>query len=117
MTNGTTGFVDYVYRDSFNGKTMTIDFRPDFSKKVFKNVTFDYKHLYEIPGQEVENDPVSFYNDKIEFAYAITIHTSQGSEWDKVLYFAENMMRSKEDNMKLQYTAITRARKSIVIVI
>ena len=95
---------------------MTIDFRPDFSKKVFKNVTFDYAHLYEIPGQEVES-PVSIYSDKIEFAYAITIHTSQGSEWDKVLYFAENMMRSKEDNMKLQYTAITRARKSIVIVI
>jgi exodeoxyribonuclease-5 len=118
MTNGTTGFVDCVYRDSFDGKTMTIDFRPDFSKKIFKNVTFDYAHLYEIPGQEPEQpSPVSIYNDKIEYAYAITIHTSQGSEWDNVLYFAENMLRNKEDNKKLQYTAITRAAKSIVIVI
>lgn len=118
LTNGTTGFVDQVYRDSFDGKTMSIDFRPDFSKKVFRNITFDYAHLYEIPGQEpLQPSPVSIYNDKIEYAYAITIHSSQGSEWDNVLYFAENIMRTKEDNKKLQYTAITRAAKSIVIVI
>lgn len=121
MTNGTTGFVEYVYRDSFNGKTMTIDFKPDFSKKAFKNVTFSYKHLYEIPGQnndEVETiDYTDIYNDKIEFAYAITVHSSQGSQWNNCLYLAENIMRNKEDRKKLNYTAITRASKSIVIVI
>lgn len=118
MTNGTTGFVEYIYRDSFNGKTMTMDFRPDFSKKSFKNVTFDYKHMYEIPGQESTEDQfTSFFNDKMEYAYAITTHSSQGSQWDRVLYLSENFMRSNEDRKKLEYTAITRAKQSITIVI
>jgi exodeoxyribonuclease-5 len=118
MTNGTTGFVDNVYRDSFNGKTMTIDFRPDFTNKCFKNVTFDYQHLYEIPGQEPEEKTFTdIFNDKIEFAYAITTHSSQGSEWNKVLYLAENIMRNKEDEKRLNYTAITRASESIIIVV
>lgn len=118
MTNGTTGFVDNIYRDSFNGKTMTIDFRPDFSKKCFKNVTFDYKHLYEIPGRELdEKSFVDIYNDKIEFAYAITTHSSQGSQWGKVLYLSEKIMRNAEDAKRLTYTAITRASESIQIVI
>lgn len=67
LTNGTTGFVENVYKDTFNGKTMTIDFRPDYSKKSFKNVTFDYNHLYAVPGQEDDNnDFTSHFNDKIE---------------------------------------------------
>ena len=118
LTNGTTGFVENVYKDTFNGKTMTIDFRPDYSKKSFKNVTFDYNHLYAVPGQEDDNnDFTSHFNDKIEFGYAITTHSSQGSQWNKVLYLSENFLRSNEDKKKLLYTGITRAQKSITIVI
>ena len=118
MTNGTTGFVENIYRDSFNGKTMTMDFRPDFSKKYFKNVTFAYKHMYEVPGQEEQEESfVDVYNDKMEYAYAITTHSSQGSSWKKVLYLKEDMMRNKSDMKKLNYTAITRASESIIIVV
>ena len=125
LTNGTTGFVDYIHRDSFNGKTMTMDFRPDFTKSVFKDITFDYAHMYEIPGknleltQEEQNKKliIEKYNDRMEFAYAITVHSSQGSQWPNVLYLCENFMRSEEDNRKLNYTAITRTSKSINIVI
>ena len=116
MTNGMTGYVDYIYRDSFNGKTMTMDFRPDFIKKTFKNVTFSYKHMYEIPGNNEEETFTDIYNDKMEYAYAITVHSSQGSEWDKVLYLHEDMMRNNDDRKKLLYTAISRAVKSIIIV-
>ena len=118
LTNGTCGFVDDVYRSSFNGKTMSIDFRPDFTHSVFKNVTFDYKHLYEMPGGETDDqDFTSIYNDKIEFAYAITVHSSQGSQWPKPLFLAEDITRNKEDRKKLWYTAVTRGSDSITIVI
>ena len=118
LTNRTTGFVENGYKNTFNGKTMTIDFRPDYSKKSFKNVTFDYNHLYAVPGQEDDNnDFTSHFNDKIEFGYAITTHSSQGSQWNKVLYLSENFLRSNEDKKKLLYTGITRAQKSITIVI
>jgi len=49
----------------------------------------------------------------IELAYAITVHKSQGSEWDKVLFcFPEGApsFLTKE----LAYTALTRGKKEII---
>ncbi len=118
LTNGTTGFVDYIYRDSFNGKTMKMDFRPDFSKKVFRNIEFDYNHMYAVPGGlNNKETPMGYLYDKMEYAYAITTHSSQGSQWGNVLYLHEDFMRDPEDRKKLLYTAITRAQESIVVVI
>lgn len=118
LTNGTTGFVDYIYRDSFNCKTMRMDFRPDFSKKVFRNIEFDYNHMYSIPGGlNNKETPMGYLYDKMEYAYAITTHSSQGSQWGNVLYLHEDFMSDSEDRKKLLYTAITRAQDSIVVVI
>ena len=115
MTNGTTGFVDYVDRASYNGKKLTIDFRPDFTKSVFKNVTFDYLHLFAKPGEE---EPQNYYDDKIEFAYAITVHSSQGSQWDNVLFMDEAyMMRDEFSRKSFEYTGITRAKSKLIVAI
>ena len=49
------------------------------------------------------------------FGYVQTVHKSQGSEWPRVfilLHFTHNVMLSRE----LMYTAVTRARKELVIV-
>ena len=118
LMNGLTGYVDTIYRESYNKKSMKMDFRPDFSKKVFKGVEFDYKHMYSIPGNNNENEsnPYNFLYDKFEYGYAITTHSSQGSSWENVLYFHEPFL-SGDDNKKLLYTGITRASKSVVIVI
>ena len=114
--NGLTGFVDNINRESYNKKSMKMDFRPDFSKKAFKNVEFDYRYMYSIPGVENESSPYDFLYDKFEFGYAITTHSSQGSSWENVLYFHEPFLTG-DDNKKLLYTGITRASKSVVVVI
>ena len=119
MVNGMTGFVDNIYRDSYNGKTMKMDFRPDFTKKIFKNIEFDYKHMYSIPGNE-ENEvqnKFSYLYDKFEYSYANTIYALQGSEFPFFLYLHEDYMRDKEDRKRLMYTAISRARKSVTVVL
>jgi exodeoxyribonuclease-5 len=117
LTNGTSGFVDYIYRDSYNKKTMKMDFRPDFTKSIFSNIEFDYKHMYAIPGQENEENNFGFYYDKMEYAYAITCHASQGSQYGKVLYMHEDFMRDSDDRKKLIYTALSRAIESVIVVI
>lgn len=118
LMNGLTGFVDTIYRESYNKKSMKMDFRPDFSKKIFRGIEFDYKHMYSVPGTTSENDsnPYNFLYDKFEYGYVITTHSSQGSSWENVLYFHEPFL-SGDDNKKLLYTGITRASKSVVIVI
>lgn len=117
MTNGMTGTVDYVDIESFNGKGIKCDFKPDFIKKKFKNVVFDYSRLFSQPGSDISSDLFSFTRDQFEFAYAITVHLSQGSQYSNVVFLNERMMYDKETYKKLQYTAITRAIDSIQILI
>ena len=53
--------------------------------------------------------------NSLTFGYALTIHKSQGSEWNRVFLFLHNShatMLSRE----LIYTAVTRAKQSLFIV-
>lgn len=53
--------------------------------------------------------------EQVDFAYAISVHKSQGSEWDKVVVIDEGRVFGKEYS-KWLYTAITRAKKKLVII-
>lgn len=117
MTNGMSGLISYIDMESFNGKSIKLDFQPDFLNKKFKNVVVDYKRLFSTPGKDYDNDPYSFTRDQFEFAYAITVHLSQGSQYKNVVFLNERMRFSKDDYKRLQYTAITRAMDKITIVI
>ena len=50
------------------------------------------------------------------YAYAITTHKAQGSEWDKVLVVEERFPFDKEEHIKWLYTAAKRAKKKLVII-
>jgi len=55
--------------------------------------------------------------DVFDFAYAISVHRSQGSEWDKIILFEErNQYQNDDDWRRWLYTAVTRAKKKIVII-
>ena len=92
ISNGDVGFITNVYVGDDNDSTVTISFGDN---RVVEYGTDDL--------------------DIIEPAYAMTIHKSQGSEYDTVIipmmtaYFI--MLRRN-----LIYTAITRAKKKVIIV-
>ena len=50
------------------------------------------------------------------YAYAITTHKAQGSEWDKVLVFEEWFPNVPEEHRRWLYTAITRASEKLVLI-
>ena len=50
-------------------------------------------------------------SNNFDLAYALTIHKSQGSEWDAVAY-----QPSDRDTKNLAYVAVTRAKKKLIIV-
>lgn len=54
--------------------------------------------------------------DEFTYGYALTVHKSQGSQWDNVLLFDESSV-FKEDKAKHLYTGITRAAEKITIVL
>lgn len=88
----------------FNGDIGYIDFIEPNDKKLY--ISFD-------DGKRVEYDFTEL--DQIEHAFATTVHKSQGSEFPCVvlpIYAMPPMLMSR----KILYTAITRAKKLLVIV-
>ncbi len=65
------------------------------------------------------DDRVAFYDfsdcDQLELAYAITVHKSQGSEFEAVLLVI-NEMAPLLQYRNLLYTAVTRAKQLLIIV-
>lgn len=113
LINGMTGFMENIYLETYNGRSINIDFRPDFmSNESFKNIPIDYKHIIS-PIESADSKKRTFYN-KFEYAYAISIHLSQGSEWDNVFIFNE-AYGTAEYRKKALYTAITRAKKQLIL--
>lgn len=109
-------------------KTYTIDIETT-EGEVYKDIVIDKKalwgggssfsylvHYYFGKKSEKEPDrprvPITF-----EYAYAITVHKAQGSQWDKVTVIEENFPFEKTEHARHLYTAITRAAKQCVVVL
>lgn len=95
LSNGQIGFASYVS-----------------GKNKYANIVFN-----GIPNESFSYNPLS--NDEasvqIELAYAITIHKSQGSDFDTVLVVLpkSGQILSRE----LIYTALTRAKKKLILLV
>lgn len=54
--------------------------------------------------------------DRFDYAYAITCHKSQGSEFDSVLIYDQPVGRTDRDRARWRYTAITRGKNKVTLV-
>ena len=116
----------------------TMDFQADFLEESVK-VPFDtaiftrgaYQHLYGERAVTLSDGSVVHEGNfallhkvravaeepicRFEFAYAVTCHKAQGSEFDFVVVFDEAWAFGEEKNRWL-YTAITRAKEKLLII-
>lgn len=105
---------DYIYRE--NDKVLQLTNMPDenifngdigiISKVENKSITIDFD------GNLVKFTPSNYKNFK--HGYAISIHKSQGSEFDTVL-LPISKSYSKMLYRKLYYTAVTRSKKKLIV--
>ena len=113
LTNGTVGQVEYIDEEHTDKKKITIDFRPDYSTgECFDSVPVCRKYLEDA-------DSVRTYNFGVvnfDYAYALTVHSAQGSQFNRILYIDDGFSGDRDIKKKLKYTAITRAIDSIDIV-
>ena len=87
-------------------------------KNKFHQLFMDYK-LFAESKQTINSDNWMDFRGMVkpmlfDYAYCITCHKSQGSEFDKVLVFDEHMKST--DHKRWLYTAATRAKKKLIIV-
>ena len=96
--------VNDVENNVFNGDIGYIDNIEYIDKKIV--VTIDFI------SNKVKYESGDF--DKFTLAYAISIHKSQGSEYDNVVIVLSSSFKRMFYN-KLIYTAVTRAKSSLII--
>ena len=136
LVNGIIGTCRNV-REQLDGLGQ-LDFTPDFLPDTLDDLPFDagiftrgqYFHGYGdkayllTNGILVHEDNAAMLRRfkvrredavcRFEFAYAVTCHKAQGSEYDNVLVLDESAFFS--DGREWLYTAVTRAKKQLTIV-
>jgi exodeoxyribonuclease V alpha subunit len=104
----------------FSGALIIIT-RNDYSKALFngdvgviiKDVDDNYRAFFQRAG-EYTSFPVNLLA-AWEFAFAITVHKSQGSEFDDVLLVLPDDEKHRLLTREIVYTGITRAKKRVLV--
>ena len=52
----------------------------------------------------------------LDFGYVLSVHKAQGSGWNKVMIYEDGFGRDEETKRRWLYTAITRAKKEVLMV-
>lgn len=120
LINGMIGELNNIqFKKNFLGyeDVMYSDFTIEDGNK-FRGLFMDYK-LFNEGKQTINNENWMNFRGMpkpllFDYAYCITCHKSQGSEFDKVLVFDEYMKGT--DHARWLYTAATRAKKKLIIV-
>ena len=116
LTNGTTGSIYDIDEERTTKNKLILDFIPDFNvDEAFLNVEADHKYMNSTWMERKEAGLTQYL--KFEYAYMITTHLSQGSQYPSVLYLDEQFSWDRDTQCKLRYTAITRAMTRISIVL
>ena len=127
-TIGTLSNIRYAYNNPVLNPRMTADFLPEtytdedveYSPHdlYFRDINMDYKLLTTgeetVTKENFKTFPKIWRPQTYDYAYAITCHKAQGSEYDKVLVFEEYLKGG--DHARWLYTAATRAKKKLVLV-
>lgn len=145
LVNGTIGILNNSFRtkrylprfitNRFNieyfdvlAGTMIVPSAIDNSKTedLYERLEIDYKMM--LTGEKCCDWGLSYQLGKLktkygeivpkefDYAYAITCHKAQGSEWNKVVVLEEQFPYNKDEHAKWLYTACTRSSKKLVLV-
>jgi exodeoxyribonuclease-5 len=113
LFNGGTWTVEKVRKS--NGAAVRMVVSPEDAGDV-KRTTEIKVHPYFFEGREGEltwDDIKEF--QQFTFGYALTVHKSQGSQWNNVVLIDESAV-FREDRRRHLYTGITRAAEQITVV-
>lgn len=85
-------------------KKKTSEISENDYKKILKDFLIQRKN-------SINTKPLNF----LDYAYAISVHKSQGAEWNNVVVFDQSYIFGKSAS-KWLYTAITRAKEKLIII-
>ena len=128
LANGLQGFIvspvtpDRFFDSRYQNKsnkgmvgTFKMDFLPDRLKYPFRELDVNYEYIVSDYNRRRQiKDNIFTKGELFEYAYAITTHVSQGSEYAAGIYYEEFLR--PEVQKALVYTGITRFKQSMIYV-
>jgi exodeoxyribonuclease-5 len=113
LFNGGTWNVEKVRKS--NGAAVRMVVAPDDAGDISRSTEIKV-HPFFFAGREGELtwDEIRDFQ-QFTFGYALTVHKSQGSQWDDVVLFDESAV-FRQDSRRWLYTGITRAAKELTVV-
>lgn len=115
-----------IGEDNYN-KVYYLNFIPDSytsendGKTVFSSLKADFKLITQgeptITKENYYKFPKDYKLQQFDYGYAITCWKAQGSEWDKVLVIEEGFPYDSETHKQFLYTAVTRAKDKLTLVL
>ncbi|MDP4040135.1 SF1B family DNA helicase RecD2 [Mycoplasma mycoides] len=92
LSNGDIGYICQINKNNNKFNSAIINFN---------------NNLFEFTSEQF---------DEINLSYCCSVHKTQGSEYDQVILVLQDTLFSSFLNKKLLYTAITRAKKQLVVI-
>ncbi len=126
LVNGIIGTAIEPFYDLERGIGF-MQFKPDFLEErcpealpfdigIFENGNYRYKHGDYFAKFDEDGEATGVFTlNRFEYGYCISCHKAQGSEFDNLIVFDESYA-FKEDRNRWLYTAITRAKKKLILV-
>jgi exodeoxyribonuclease-5 len=83
----------------------------DLTKLQVLSATFEDLHKFDIPYHRLRE------LQQFDYGYCITVHKSQGSQFDKVVLVDDKFLSwDRTNRTRWLYTAVTRAVDSIIVI-
>lgn len=117
LVNGMIGTVKNTNRNTATPKvSMNIDFQPEFSEKCFKDIPISSSYVLSgVEKRKMVNPKFAPYT-LFELGYCSTCHLAQGSQYPHIVIYLDTSPSTSDYFCKWLYTAITRARYSLTLV-
>ena len=116
LRKGMVGHITKIYKHAAITKYVPIEFRPEFYFESFEDLILDRHYLNGIDQVSKQIIPDEFI--QLEYAYALTPSLARLSHWDKVTMIMDpTVEEDPKFRSHMLYTAITRAKQSLTIIV
>ena len=116
LMKGMVGYISKINKHVPSTKYVPVEFRPEFYHEVFDELVMDRHALNKMTAKSRQIIPDEIF--RVEYAYALTASLARLSHWDKVTLICDEVENSDSElQRRMLYTGITRAKRSITILI
>jgi len=114
LSKGLIGSLSKVIKHAVGTRYIRVDLKPDGYHESFSDLSLDRFYLNRISASSRQEIPKEIL--QVEYAYALSAPLARNSHWDRTTVIFDSHT-DDELETRLKYTAVTRTRKAMTLVL